>query len=343
MTIDSTPPHSIRDDLKTLGRGLCMGAADIVPGVSGGTVALILGHYNRLVTALSRLDLAAMGLLKNREFAAFARRIDLRFLAVLVVGMLTGILSLASLMHWLLENRFSETMAVFFGLILASSVLVGKMIPRWSIGAVFAAILGGALAWSISAMSPTTATLTFPYIFVAANVAICAMILPGISGAFVLLLLGVYHPITGLLRDLAHGQWTLVGILQLLVFTTGCATGLIAFSRLLRMLLERLPSLTFAALLGLMVGSLRKLWPFQRATAETHALELKDRVFEVVSPAVWEGSLLTILILILVSVAIVFALHWLGIRFRDRLQKETSAVSTTESTLAASSALPPRG
>lgn len=291
-----------------------MGAADIVPGVSGGTVALVLGHYQRLVTAISRIDATALRLLKERRWGTAWSYVDGRFLLALGAGVAIGILGLASLMHWLLEHRTAETMAVFFGLVLASGFVVATYIRRWSTGAVIACIAAAIPAYILGRLSPTAADPTLPYLFLSAVVAICAMILPGISGAFLLLLLGVYHPITGLLKNLAHGQFTSQGLLQLGVFTIGCVLGLAIFSRVLRVLLVKYPDVTFAALLGLMIGSLGKLWPLQRPTTESASLPFQDRVWVTVGPSQWDGAIWPLVALTALAVAIVVAANHFAAR-----------------------------
>ncbi|MBW3543184.1 MAG: DUF368 domain-containing protein, partial [Planctomycetes bacterium] len=176
-----------RRDLVFIGHGFLMGAADIIPGVSGGTVALILGIYERLVTAVSRFNLTFFGHLRRREWLAAAAHVDAGFLGALLIGIGTGIVCLASLMHWLLENQRQHTFAVFFGLILASSWIVARMIGRWS--ALRAVLLAAAVvaAWLFVGMeflqSPPEGLW---YIFVCGTLAICAMILPGVSGAFLM-------------------------------------------------------------------------------------------------------------------------------------------------------------
>jgi putative membrane protein len=286
-----------------------MGAADIVPGVSGGTVALVLGHYQRLVTAISQLDRIAVGHLRAGNWRLFWSHIDGRFLVALGGGIAAGILGLASLMHWLLEHRFSETMAVFFGLVLASGWVVARMVRRWNVVNGLAVVAAAAFAWLISSLTPTAGDPTIPYLFGCAIIAICAMILPGISGAFILLLLGAYHPVTEMIKEAARLNITLEMLLRLTVFGLGCVIGLMLFSRLLRYLLDHRASTTYAALLGLMLGSLRKLWPLQMPTPETAELAFKDRQWMMVAPNQWSGSLIVPIALVLVSALFVLGLH----------------------------------
>ncbi|KAA5541466.1 DUF368 domain-containing protein [Roseiconus nitratireducens] len=299
----------ISQDLINALRGFLMGAADTVPGISGGTVALILGHYQRLVTAISRFDHRFLAMVRQGQWQTAWRQIDGRFLMALAIGMATGILALAGLMHWLLDHRLSETYAVFFGLILASVWIVRRYVVRWRMSCVVTCALAVVAAIAIGRLSPASADPSLPYLFVSGAVAICAMILPGISGAFVLLLFGVYHPITGMIKDMVKMDTDLSRLVQMGVFAFGCLFGLLAFSRLLRWLLERHQSVTMAALIGLMLGSLIKLWPLQVPTAETANLDAKERVMELVSPAHWQGSLVMPAVLIVMSAALVLMLE----------------------------------
>lgn len=251
-------------DLVQIARGFLMGGADIIPGVSGGTVALILGIYERLVKAISRFDMTFLGHLRRRRWSAAGEHVDLRFLIALGCGIVSGILGLASLMHYLLEHQRQYTHAAFFGLILASSLLVAERVQRWKPLTCLCFPAGAVLAFLLVGLP----LLQDPppgngYVFLCGVVAICAMILPGISGAFILLILGKYEFITGLLRDVLRGNITGATLLTLGVFCIGCMVGLLSFSKLLRWLLGRYESLTLAFLCGLMIGSLRRIWPFE--------------------------------------------------------------------------------
>ncbi len=294
---------SFLGDLANVARGFCMGAADTVPGVSGGTVALILGHYQRLVAAVSRLDVTLFRLILRRRFAIAARYVDLRFLVALVIGLVSGVVLLAGVMHWLLENRMPEIFSVFFGLVLASAVVVRRQIDHWRLPRWCGLAAGIVAAAAISFLPASGESTSLWYLFAAGAIAICAMILPGISGAFVLLLLGAYHPVTGLIRGVSHGEVSLPAVLTIAVFGFGCLTGLLAFSKLLRWLLEHHRGTTMATLLGLMIGSVSRLWPLQVPTGETAALEMKFREYVLVSPADWEGNL-SLLVLLAAAAAI---------------------------------------
>lgn len=305
---------SLGGDIVNLIRGFCMGAADTVPGVSGGTVALVLGHYQRLLVAISQFDGAALRMLRARRWAELWRHCDLRFLIALGVGLVVGAGSLAATMHWLLENRMPQTFAVFFGLVLASGWIVAKSIRRWSAVVFVAMALAALFAFWVAGLTAAESRAQGLYLFLSASIAICAMILPGISGAFVLLLLGMYHPVITMVRQFVHGDISLVLIGNLSLFAGGCLVGLAAFSRLLRWLLRVHTDLTMAVLVGLMLGSLRRIWPLQRVTQETADLPFKEQQFVMISPGQWDGGLLS---LIMLTVAAAVAV-WVIARVAER-------------------------
>ncbi len=314
MSVAPVRTANLAGDLTNVIRGFCMGAADTVPGVSGGTIALILGHYQRLVTAISKVDKRLFQLASSRQFSEAANHIDLRFLIALGIGVVTGIVTLAGLMHELLDHHTFKTFAVFFGLILASVWIVKGYIKQWTIGRGVACVIGIIAAAAISFLPTASESLSLPYLFFAASIAICAMILPGISGAFVLLLFGIYHPITGLIKNAVKGEITAEGLIQIVTFASGCLFGLLAFSRLLRWLLEHYKDTTMALLMGLMIGSIAKLWPLQSATSDTAGLEFKLREFQYVSPAHFDGSVLLLVALTVASAAIVLIAEWIASR-----------------------------
>lgn len=291
---DSTdPPTNARvglSDLRLAGCGVLMGAADAVPGVSGGTVALILGIYHRLVAAISHCDRHLFRLLTERRWRDAAEHLDLRFLIGLGTGIASGIAGLSFLMNYLLEHQAQPTSGVFFGLILGSGILVARRIPRWEPACMAMFVIGTLLAGYVVGLN----ALRNPpdslwYLFLTGMIGICAMILPGISGAFILLILGKYHDVLGLLRSVLKGDWAIANLLGVAVFCLGCLTGLLGFSRLLRWLLARYEQLTLSALCGLMLGSLRKIWPFKiDLTPEITKLKLKR--FANTLPETLDGS-----------------------------------------------------
>jgi len=310
----SAPANDPKTDLLQIGRGFLMGGADIIPGVSGGTVALILGIYERLIEAISRVDAHFFGLVKKRQFKDAATYLDLRFLIALGLGIGIGIVSLAGTMHHLLLHQRTWTLAAFFGLIAASSWLVAKIVDRWSPAAVVALIGGAGFAfWLVGLpllLDPPNSLL---YMFFCGSVAICAMILPGISGAFILLLLGKYVEITGMIKGVIHGEISGEIILTIIVFAMGCLLGLLGFSKFLKWLLARHTNLTMATLCGFMIGSLRKLFPFQQDVTP-EVTELKHKVFlnRPFNEIDVTGELLPALVVMIVAAAFVLVLSHLS-------------------------------
>lgn len=311
----NTKSSGFTGDIINVVRGLCMGCADIVPGVSGGTVALIMGHYRRLVAGISRIDSTFVKLVLGRDIRGAMERIDGRFLVAVAIGMAMGVIALASLMSYLLESQMGYTLAAFTGLILASSTIVLRRLKRWH-GSIWVFILaGGVFAWQVCVQQPAHVTLSPLSAFLCATVAICAMILPGISGAFVLLLLGIYHPVTELIKGLPKGVITLEGLTIVVAFLAGCMVGLLSFSRILRWLLQKYHDRTLGFLVGLMLGSLYKIWPFQAVTADTADLEFKERIFTHLAPGATNDSLAVVIIIVVSAFVATFALEWLGSQF----------------------------
>ena len=300
-------------------RGCCMGAADAVPGVSGGTIALIMGHYPRLIAAISHFDMSLLGMLRKRQIARAYKHVDGRFLIMLAVGIVIGLLTFLRLMDWLLDNRLPETLSVFLGLLLASVWIVQAHVDRWTVTRFLWFLGGTAVAVLISRLPAGEGNGSLLFLFGTAAIAICAMILPGISGALILVMFGSYHMVTGLIKDFLKLNITLNGFWQLVAFGSGCVFGLLAFSRFLNWLLQHFRSTTMATLMGLMVGSVVKLWPLQRPTAETASLDLKNRSMEYLFPSQWNGNLWLLLLLAVGAFALVLAIEWYGKRRAEQL------------------------
>lgn len=233
-----------------------MGAADVVPGVSGGTVAFITGIYDELLLSINSIDADAVRLLVRFRIADLWRKVNGNFLAVLLLGILTSLLSLAGLMTWLLSNHPIYIWSFFFGLILISAPLILRQITKWTPGTVLSLFVGGALAYFITVMSPAQTPNNLFFIFFAGAIAICAMILPGISGAFILLLLGKYQFMISALPAF--------NVPVIAAFVAGCVAGLVSFSRFLTWILKNYHNATVALLAGFMLGSLNKVWPWRQ-------------------------------------------------------------------------------
>ncbi len=315
----------MRHDFFNFGRGMLMGGADIIPGVSGGTVALVVGIYERLVMAISHFDLQFLKHLSQRQWRSAASHVDLRFLLALGVGIILGILTFGSLMNHLLttEATRSSTLAGFFGAILASCVIVFRIV-HWK----SSSELGFYLILEIVAIAIAFGLTRIPlrtgedpalwYIFACGVVAICAMILPGISGAFILLILGVYVHLTDYIRGIPRGEISPETVTTVAVFATGCAIGLISFSKVLRWLLSDHQSATMAVMCGLMLGALNKIWPFQNdLTPEIH--DLKHKAYANYIPQVIDTEVIQCFIIAVLAAGTILAL--------DRFVKQSAAES----------------
>lgn len=236
-------------------RGLAMGAADVVPGVSGGTIAFITGIYQELLDSISSIGPKTLKTLFSEGIAATWRQINGGFLLALFAGILTSIFSLAKLISYLLASYPIIVWSFFFGLILASTVPIARRVPGWGWKTVLALVLGIAMAILVSEMRPTQITATPVSLFLSGAIAICAMILPGISGSFILLMIGIYPQVITAVHQL--------NILALGWFAAGAASGLLLFSRLLSWLMHRFPGVTLSFLVGILLGSLKIVWPWK--------------------------------------------------------------------------------
>ncbi|MDE1460372.1 DUF368 domain-containing protein [Spartinivicinus poritis] len=237
-------------------KGAAMGAADVVPGVSGGTIAFIVGIYDRLLQSVSHINYRAIRFLFTKGFKAAWEYIDGNFLFTLLFGIVFSILTLARVISYLLATYPILLWSFFFGLIVISSFYVGKEVSRWGIGCIISGVVGGVLAIAVSTATPAEITASYPMFFLGGMVAICAMILPGISGSFILLLFGLYGHVMLAIKDF--------DLVVLAVLAAGCLAGLMLFSNLLHWLLKHKREITLAFLTGLMVGSLSKVWPWKQ-------------------------------------------------------------------------------
>lgn len=236
-------------------KGLAMGAANVIPGVSGGTIAFITGIYERLIDAIKSFDLKAIKLLFSFKFKEFAEHVDFKFLAPVFAGIGVSIFSLAKLLEYLFCNYELLTMAFFFGLILASIYSVAKGIDKWNKPTVLTFIVGTALAVGIGMLDPASSNDGMLYLGLCGVVAICSMILPGISGSYVLLIMGNYILIISAIGDFDFKI--------LLPVVVGAVVGLIAFSHLLSYIFKHYKNPTIGMLSGFVTGSLFIIWPWK--------------------------------------------------------------------------------
>lgn len=232
-----------------------MGVADVIPGVSGGTIAFITGIYEELINSIKSIDSDAFALFIRFQISAFWKKINGNFLISVLGGIVTSLLSLSRLMTYCLEHYPIQVWSFFFGLILVSAPLILRDIKKWSVATVLSGILGVVVAYFITVISPTETPTNLFFIFFCGALAICAMILPGISGAFILLLIGKYEY---MIRALINFDFPVI-----IVFVIGCFLGLLGFSRFLSWILTHYRFPTLALLAGFMIGSLNKVWPWK--------------------------------------------------------------------------------
>ena len=242
-------------------KGCAMGMADVVPGVSGGTIAFISGIYEELLGSIKSIDLEAIKLLFTGKFRALWEKINGKFLFSLIAGIGVAILTMARLMTYMLENHPIITWSFFFGLIIASALMVAREVNSWSALSVVTMIVGIVLSYWITVVSPATTPNDWWFVMLSGAIVICAMILPGISGAFILLLLGKYMFIMEAVTQLNIGV--------LVVFAIGAVAGIVSFSHVLSWLLAKWHDATVTMLMGFMIGSLNKVWPWKQ-TLETY-------------------------------------------------------------------------
>lgn len=258
-------------------RGMGMGAADVVPGVSGGTIAFITGIYEELVFSIKSINLEALKLFFTGKWKSFWKQINGNFLLAVFAGIFISVLSLAKALEYLLEHQPILIWAFFFGLILASSYVVSRKITKWEYPKIVALVGGIGIAFYITSVTPTTTTDSAWFVIVSGAFASCAMILPGISGSFILLLLGKYEFALHAVNERI--------ILDLFLLGSGALVGLVLFANLLSWLLKKYHDVTIAVLVGFMIGSLNKIWPWKE-TLETILVdgELKPLVEKNILP-----------------------------------------------------------
>lgn len=253
--------RTVKDYAVILLKGLGMGAADVVPGVSGGTIAFITGIYEELLNTIKGFNLSALKVLTQQGIGAFWKKINGTFLVALLGGIGIAVLSLARVLSYLMEHQPVLLWAFFFGLIIASTIFVGKQLKQWDITRVLVLLAGGVGAWFLTSASQFQTPDALWFIFVAGAIAICAMILPGISGSFMLLIMGKYAYIINAIKEM--------DIKTLGVFAAGCIVGLLSFSHVLSWAFRKFHDHTLALLTGFMLGSLNKVWPW-KTTMETY-------------------------------------------------------------------------
>lgn len=303
--------RNIKDYLVIGLKGMAMGAADVVPGVSGGTIAFISGIYEELLGSISNVNLGLFKTLKKEGFKAAWTQLNGNFLASLFLGIFVSIVSLAKAIKYLLENEPVLLWSFFFGLVLASIIYIAKQITKWNAVSFIVLILGAFLAYYITTLNPLVSENSSPiFIFIAGAIAICAMILPGISGSFILVLLGAYKPVLNALNN--------KDFKTILIFMAGAVIGLLTFSRVLKWLFKHYKNVTLAALTGFIIGSLNKIWPWKETLTwrtNSHGVEVPFNQ-QSVSPFSFDGDaqLAMAIVLAVVGFAIILGMERLAVQ-----------------------------
>lgn len=307
----------IKKSATLLLKGIAMGAADVVPGVSGGTIAFITGIYEELLATIAGINLTTFKTLKTDGVKGFWKAINGNFLLPLIFGIAISIISLAHAVTYALENHPLLVWGFFFGLVVASTIVVGKTIKKWNFKLFVSLILGAAFAFWITTLNPGEGSSQSWYIFVSGVLAICAMILPGISGAFILLLLGSYNTILTAIKSL--------DVTTAAIFAIGCVTGLLSISKLLSWAFKHYHNLMISVLTGFLIGSLNKLWPWKNTIStrvNSHG-EIVPFIQQNVSPLDFEilvnnNQLFGVISMAIGGVVLVLGLEFLGARWNKK-------------------------
>ncbi|MBW2961237.1 DUF368 domain-containing protein [Mesonia aestuariivivens] len=259
--------RSFKDYFTIALKGVAMGAADTVPGVSGGTIAFISGIYEELITTIGNIDTSLVKTWKNKGFKAFWSQLNGGFILALMLGIIFSVFTFMRLANYLLKEHPVLIWSFFFGLVVASIWFVAKQIDKWKTVTFITAILGAVIAYLITSLPPATSSDSYFYLLICGAIAVCAMILPGISGAFILVLMGAYRNITQAVHDFDLKKIALVGL--------GAIIGLLTFSKILKWLFSNYRNTTLAALTGFIAGSLNKIWPWKEILKST---KIEDKV-----------------------------------------------------------------
>lgn len=254
-------------------KGMAMGAADVVPGVSGGTIAFIAGIYDELINSIKSINMHSLKLLFTGKITAFWKAVNGNFLFALLLGIAISVFSLAKLITYLLLNEPVLVWSFFFGLVLASTWFVTKDIKGWNWKTVAGFVGGAVIAYYITVATPAETSTNLMFIFLCGAIAICAMILPGISGSFILVLLGKYFYVMEAVKTL--------DLVVLGVFAFGAALGITSFSRVLSYALKNFRNITLSVLSGFMLGSLNKVWPWkevEKLVSDGHEVMIEHNI-----------------------------------------------------------------
>jgi putative membrane protein len=292
--MDQTPAHrTFLDYIVLFIKGLAVGAANVIPGVSGGTIAFLTGIYQELIDSLKSIDGEAMKYLFTFKWKSFGKKINFWFLLAVCGGLVVSIFSLARLMTYLMKYQPIAIWSFFFGLVIASSIYVLKEIKHWSWREILALLVGGAIGAAICLLTPGKTPDGLWFVFIAGAIAVTAMILPGISGSFIMLLMGKYDTIMTALGNISIGQASGYQVWFVVIFFLGCIVGLLSFSHLLSWLLKKFYDATICLLSGFMLGSLLKVWPWNITLPSgiSRVLTPGSYAVQVGNPQVWTAVL----------------------------------------------------
>ncbi|UTD14830.1 DUF368 domain-containing protein [Tenacibaculum mesophilum] len=303
--------RTIKDYFVIMLKGIAMGAADVVPGVSGGTIAFISGIYEELLGSISNINLKLLKILKKEGFKSAWKQVNGNFLVTLFVGIFISIVSLAKMISWLLMHHPVLVWSFFFGLVLASVIYIAKQVTQWNLASGILLMLGAILAYYITTLNPLVSeNSSMSFMFLAGAIAICAMILPGISGSFILVLLGAYKPVLAAVNNRDLTTITVVGL--------GAIVGLLLFSRVLKYLFENYKNHTLVVLTGFIIGSLNKIWPWKKVLTyrtNSHGEQIPFNELSI-SPFSYDGNpqLMYAIILALIGFVLILLLEKLAVK-----------------------------
>lgn len=298
----------LKDYLIISFKGLAMGAADAVPGVSGGTIAFISGIYEELINTISNVNGALFKSLFSKGLKVFWQQANGNFLLALLSGIIISFVSFMKLAKYLLEHHPVLIWSFFFGLIVASIYFVGKQITKWNLISIITLVIGAGIAFYISKLPSLGTNESSWFLFLAGAIAICAMILPGISGSFILIILGAYKTLSNAIHD--------VDIKKIIIFGAGALVGILSFSHVLKWLFKHYHNITLALLTGFIFGSLNKVWPWKKTlTWHTNSKGIESPLLqESVSPFSFEGEnqIILAVVLMILGFLTIFILERLG-------------------------------
>ena len=294
--------------------GFFMGSANVIPGVSGGTMLFIMGAFNKLIDTLKTIgSLETLKLLCKGDFKAIYRRVDWRFLLFLILGTLFSFATLAKLVVYLLDKHPEPTRAFFFGLILASIITVNHQMKKWTIPAGISLLISGATAFAIISLVPVNTGDAWYTMILCGAISIVAMILPGLSGSFLLLILGQYDRVWNAVGNIARLKFNFNEISMVVLLAIGCVLGLGAFVHLINYLMKHFENVTIAALIGFMIGSMPRIWPFQHEDLTSIVLQKGKPVATRIvydMPGAFDGKTLFTLLCALAGLGLVLGIEY---------------------------------